>query len=447
MTDYQATTVLGHTSSARHAISRPAPAARRPFTASLFERLVLDTFAPMQRGRLVMELPDGTQRIFGAHEDARSDSLPLGLDPAARIRVNDAGFFRKCVLAGDIGFAEAYMDGDWDSPDVTAVIAWFLLNVDHAPTLSGSARKRARGWMLGVFRAADRIGHVLRPNSPGQARRNIREHYDLSNRFFELFLDPSMMYSSARWTNPAHSLGEAQAAKNDSLCRLLRLGPADDVLEIGSGWGGWAIHAARNFGCRVTTITLSKQQFELARTRVQQAGLAGRVDVQLRDFREVRGTFSKLVSIEMMEALGHRYLPDFCSMIARVLRHDGLAALQFITCPDSRYAEFRGGVDFIQKHIFPGSLLLSLNRVNDLLTRAGGFVLNHVQDLGHDYAFTLRCWRQNLEAREPEVRALGFDDRFLRKWKYYLQYCEAAFAMRNISVVQTLYTRPNNLSL
>ncbi|MBE2216124.1 MAG: class I SAM-dependent methyltransferase, partial [Opitutaceae bacterium] len=181
--------------------------------------------------------------------------------------------------------------------------------------------------------------------------------------------------------------------------------------------------------------------------RVQAAGVSDRVDVQLRDFRDVTGRYDKIVSIEMMEALGHRYVPDFCRAVARVLEPQGLLALQFITCPDSRYEEFRTGVDFIQKHIFPGSLLLSLNRVNDLLARAGGLVVNHVSDLGHDYARTLRRWRENLAGRHPEVRALGFDDRFLRKWDYYLQYCEAAFAMRNISVVHTLHTRANNLAL
>lgn len=394
-----------------------------------------------------MRLPDGEQVEFGMPPGSTKVRLPLGLAASATIEVRDEAFFRKCALTGDIGFAEAYVDGDWDTPDIAAVIAWALLNLPSAPTLSGSARRAARAGFINLLQVVNRARHLLRPNSRRIARRNIREHYDLSNEFFRLMLGPSMMYSSARWAAPDQTLEEAQQEKNESLCRLLRLRPSDRVLEIGCGWGGWALHAARHYGCRVTCLTLSERQFTLAWDRVQSAGVSDRVDIQLRDFRDVHGRFDKIVSIEMMEALGHRYLPEFCQSVSQLLARDGLLALQFITCPDDRYEEFRRGVDFIQKHIFPGSLLLSLNRVNELLTRAGGFVLHHVGDLGHDYARTLRRWRENLGGRVPEARALGFDARFLRKWDYYLQYCEAAFAMRNISVVQTLHTRPNNLAL
>ncbi len=403
----------------------------------------------MNRGLLRLELPDGTTREFGSHADAVTRTLPLGLSNAAHIRTSREAFFSKCLLAGDIGFAESFIDGDWDSPDLTAVIAWFILNLDHAPTLSGGGRQRARSWMLNLLRYANRASHLLRPNTRVTARRNIREHYDLSNDFFALFLDPAMMYSAARW--PAHApdlaLEAAQREKNDALCRALRLTSHDRVLEIGTGWGGWSLHAARSYGCHVTTVTISQQQFDLAVRRIAAADLADRVKVELRDYRDIQGTFDKIVSIEMMEALGHRFLPQFCAVLDRVLKRDGLLALQFITCPDGRYDELRRGVDFIQKHIFPGSLLLSLNRVNDQLARAGGFVVNRIDDFGSDYARTLRLWRGNFHAQLDAVRALGFDDRFIRKWHYYLCYCEAAFAMRNISVVQTLHTRANNLSL
>lgn len=291
------------------------------------------------------------------------------------------------------------------------------------------------------------MGHLLRPNSRANARRNISEHYDLSNDFFSLFLDPSMMYSAALWTRPSMTLEEAQCEKNERLCTELRLSARDQVLEIGTGWGGWAVHAAKTHGCRVTTVTLSRQQHDYALKRVEKEGLKERVSVRLQDFREIEGCYDKVVSIEMMEAIGHRYLPEFCAAAARALKPDGLMALQFITCPDARYDQFRQGVDFIQKHIFPGSLLLSLNRVNAEMTRAGGFLLHHVEDLGHDYAVTLRHWREQFHHRLEEVRALGFDERFVRKWTYYLRYCEAAFALRNISVVQTLHTRANNLAL
>jgi cyclopropane-fatty-acyl-phospholipid synthase len=414
----------------------------------LCRRMVLRAFRDMRQGHLVMELPEGGRLDFGSRASALATTLPLGLSASAVIRVHRPAFFSKCVLAGDIGFAESYLDGDWETPDLASLVAWFILNVEHAPTLSGSANKRGRSFFLNALRFANRLGHLLRPNSRATARRNIAEHYDLSNEFFRLWLDPSMMYSSARW--PAHApdltLEQAQREKNEALCRSLRLSPSDHLLEIGTGWGGFGIHAATTHGCRVTTLTISKQQHDLARERVAAAGLAHRVEVRLEDYRDHAGSYDKIVSIEMMEALGHDYLPVFCETLSARLKPDGLLALQFITCPDDRYAEMRRGVDFIQKHIFPGSLLLSLNRVNQQLARAGGLTLHRLEDFGQDYARTLRLWRDAFEEKRDQVLALGgFDERFLRKWRYYLCYCEAAFAMRNISVVQTLHARANNI--
>jgi len=408
---------------------------------SAFRSAVIGALSGMGRGRLRLDMPGGATADFGAGPEA----LPLGVAGSARICVHREGFFRKCVLSGDIGFAESYIDGDWTTPDLVAVIGWFILNVDDAPTLSGS--RLARGCVLNLLRLANRLGHRMRPNSRANARRNISEHYDLSNDFFSLFLDPSMMYSAARWTRPGLTLEEAQGEKNEQLCRKLRLSPDEHVLEIGTGWGGWALHAAQAHRCRVTTVTLSRQQHELASRRVAAAGLGDRVTVKLQDFREISGVYDKVVSIEMVEALGHRYLPEFCRVAGRALRRDGLLAMQFITCPDARYRQFRRGVDFIQKHIFPGSLLLSLNRVNDLLSRESGLVAHGVEDMGADYALTLRRWSEAFAGRIGDVRSLGFDERFVRKWTYYLAYCEAAFALRNISVVQTVHTRPNNFSL
>ena len=424
------------------------PPTRRRKTAarsSIHRQLVLGALADLKHGQLRVELPDGTICEFGSG-DCAGPSLPLGIPSAAHVRVNRDSFFKKCFWSGDIGFAESFVDGDWETPDLSAVIAFFILNLEAAPTLSGSRRRLAP---LNVLRLANRFGHLLRLSTRANARRNIREHYDLSNDFFALWLDPSLMYSSAWW--PAHapnlSLEDAQRAKNDRLCRSLRLSASDHVLEIGTGWGGWSLQAAQTYHCRITTITLSREQFELARRRVRDAGLADRVDVRLCDFREINGMFDKIVSIEMVEALGHRYQATFARKAASLLKPGGLLALQYITCPDSRYDQFRRGVDFIQKHIFPGSLLLSPNRLNHLLAQAGGFVLHALHDFGPDYARTLRLWRDNFEAKREQVRALGFDERFLRKWTYYLCYCEAAFALRNISVVHTLHTRPNNLSL
>ena len=412
----------------------------RPFA----ERTVLAAFAGLSQGRLTIDLPDGSTRHFGGAGAAPTEVAPGVLDHAF-IRVRRPEFFRKCLLNGDIGFAESFIDGDWETPDLTAVVGWFVLNHRDAPTLSGSSR--ARSLALNVLRAVDRLGHLLRPNNRATARRNIAEHYDLSNDFFALWLDESMMYSAAKWERADATLPEAQLAKNDALCRHLRLQPVDHVLEIGTGWGGWSLHAARKYGCRVTTVTISRQQHDLAVQRIAAAGLADRIEVRLQDYRDITGRFDNIVSIEMLEAVGHQYLPDFAAACDRLLKPDGLLALQYITVPDHRYEALRTGVDFIQKHIFPGSLLLSVNRLNHLLSAQGGFVLHAFDDFGRDYSRTLRHWRDNFHARLGQVRALGFDDRFIRKWHYYLCYCEAAFALRHISVVHTLHSRANNLSL
>ncbi len=420
-----------------------APLVASPRSVTFAERAVLSSFAEMPRGRLLLELPNGDTRQFGEPDVAPTLVAPH-VTNCATIRVRRDAFFSKCLLSGDIGFAESFIDGDWETPDLTAVIGWFVLNVDHAPTLSGS--KRAQTLALNFLRAANRLGYLLRPNNRRIARRNIAEHYDLSNDFFALWLDDTMMYSAAKWERADASLHEAQNAKNDALCRKLHLAPTDQVLEIGTGWGGWSLHAAKHYGCRVTTLTISQQQHDLAVRRIREAGLQDRIEVRLQDYRDVTGQFDKIVSIEMLEAVGHKYQADFARVVSRVLKRDGLIALQFITCPDARYGEFRRGVDFIQKHIFPGSLLLSTNRLNDLLAHEGGFVLHQLEDMGRDYARTLRLWRDAFQGKLDRVRQLGFDDRFIRKWHYYLCYCEAAFAMRNISVVQTVHTRPNNLS-
>jgi cyclopropane-fatty-acyl-phospholipid synthase len=418
--------------------------------SSWWQQRLLDALSRMPRGQLTLRLPDGTQRHFGKvggaswHTGVRAPAA-LAIRGVAVIDVHDERFFRRCGLHGDIGFAEAYLDGDWSTPDITAVIAWFLVNLDHAPTLSGT---KAGAWGLNVLRILNRWAHRARENTRRMAQRNIREHYDLSNEFFALWLDPSMMYSSARWTAEATDLTTAQRAKNEALCARLQLRSSDHVLEIGTGWGGWAIHAAQRYGCRVTSLTLSPQQRALAQQRIAAAGLADRIEVRLQDYRDLPGdeSFDKIVSIEMLEAEGHRYLDAWCRAVARALKPGGVMSLQFIACPDARYDSFRRGVDYIQKHIFPGSLLLSVNRLNAQLSARGGVVLRELEDMGQDYARTLRVWRETFDYRIPQVKTLGFDERFVRKWRYYLSYCEAAFAMRNITVVQTVHTRPNNLS-
>ncbi len=401
---------------------------------SIWQRLVLRAFADMRRGGLRMEFPDGSTRVFGEP----------GAAVTAVIRVRRAEFFKRCVLHGDIGFGEAFVDGLWDTDDLTAVIAWFILNVEDSPAMSGS-RKRAKAFNL--LHGVNRLRHWLRRNSVRTSRRNIHEHYDLGNDFYALWLDPTMTYSSAHFVSPELTLEQAQVAKYDALCRKLRLKPTDHMLEIGSGWGGFACHAVKNYGCRVTTLTISEAQFNYAQQRFQREGVSDRVEIRLQDYRHVTGQFDKIASIEMLEAVGDRYLETYFAKCHEVLKRDGLFGLQYITCPDARYDELRRGVDWIQKHIFPGSLLLSVGRVNLALNRTGDLFLHHLEDLGLSYARTLRTWREQFNARLPEIRAQRFDERFIRKWNYYLSYCEAAFAQRNITVVQAIYTRPNNRTL
>ena len=350
-------------------------------------------------------------------------------------------FFKKCVFFGDVGFGEAYVDGDWETDSIKRVISWAILNSVGTSGASGSSQ---RGAFVNLFEFFNKVRHWLRPNSLRTSRRNIAEHYDLGNDFYRLWLDSSMTYSSAYFTGSGQSLESAQHEKYDALCRNLRLQAADHVLEIGTGWGGFCTHAARKYGCRVTTVTISEQQFTFAKARVEAEGLGHLVDVQLKDYRKIQGSFSKIVSIEMMEALGDRYLETYFAKIHEVLAPHGLVGLQYITVPDNRHAELRRGVDWIQKHIFPGSLLLSIGRVNQALNRTGDLFLHRLEDIGSSYARTLQMWWTRFNASKEALEAMGFGERFVRKWNYYLQYCEAAFESRHISVVQAFYTRPNN---
>jgi cyclopropane-fatty-acyl-phospholipid synthase len=402
--------------------------------APFYQSLLLRVFATLTEGRLRLELPDGSVREFGRTESPVS----------ARISVRNPVFFQKCVLYGDIGFGESYVDGDWETNSIERVISWAIANVNQLPSMSGT---KVRTLFFNILKGCNQLQHWLRPNSLETSRRNISEHYDLGNEFYSVWLDPSMTYSSARYTAPNQSLENAQFSKYDALCQKLRLQPADHVLEIGSGWGGFSLHAAKNYGCRVTTITISEAQFKMANQRIEEAGLADRIQILLQDYRHLSGSFDKIVSIEMMEALGDKYLQTYVSKLNQLLKPEGLIGLQFITVPDRRHAQLRRGVDWIQKHIFPGSLLLSLGRVNDAFNRTSDLTLHELEDLGASYAKTLHVWWERFNAKLDAVTSLGFDSRFIRKWNYYLQYCEAAFAMRNISVVQAVYTRPNNPAL
>jgi cyclopropane-fatty-acyl-phospholipid synthase len=399
--------------------------------AQVYRRAVIRVLGTMKHGHLHVTLPDGAALTFGDGSNPRGSAYGL----EARLRILDAAFFRRCVFHGDIGFAESYMAGEWETGDLAEVLSWFILNAaeeSRSPTM---------------LRWLDRLGHQLRANTVGNSRRNIAAHYDLSNDFFALFLDRSMTYSSALFDRPGRSLEEAQLAKFERLCALLELRPGDRLLEIGGGWGAFSRHAATRHGCHVTTITISAEQYAWAERCRREEGLEDRIDLRLADYRTVNGCFDKIVSIEMLEAVGHEYFDLFFANCGRLLAPNGLMALQVITAPESRYESIRHGVDFIQKHIFPGGLIPSVGALLASAYRTTDLTLRSLADFGDSYARTLALWNERFEAGREEVRALGFDEAFLRKWRYYFLYCLAAFRMRHVSVVQMLLTRPNNHAL
>lgn len=397
---------------------------------TLYEKLILNLLTNMPLGSMSLTLPDGEHIQIGNGEGV-----------AAKVTIHNQSFFKRCVFYGDIGFGEGYVDGDWDTESITNVIKWFILNVEHAPTVSGSNVKAVA---LNLMKFYNRLFHSRRDNSLNGSRKNISEHYDLSNDFFALWLDPTMTYSSAYFKEETFTLEEAQKAKYQRLCEQLHLKPTDHVLEIGSGWGGNAIYMASNFGCKVTTITISQEQQKLAIERVKAAGLDDKISVEIQDYRKIKGQYDKIVSIEMLEAVGARYFENYFEQCHKLLKQDGILALQVITCPDSRFEALRDGVDWIQKHIFPGSLLPSVGSMNEAINRTGDLTLVDLKDLGLHYARTLKTWFENFNQQLEEVKQLGFSDSFIRKWNYYLCYCEAAFEMRNINVMQLVYARPNN---
>ncbi len=396
-----------------------------------YQKVILGLLSKMPLGKAVITLPDGSDMAIGNGEGT-----------SCNIRIQNPLFFKRCVLYGDIGFGEAYVDGDWDTDNITNVIKWFLLNVDHAPTVSGSSAKSV---LLNLLKAVNKLYHLKRGNSISGSRKNISEHYDLNNEFFALFLDPTMTYSSAYYTREDMTLEEAQLEKYDRLCRQLHLKPSDHVLEIGSGWGGNAIYMAKTYGCKVTTLTISEEQYKLAKERIAKEQLEDKITILIKDYRLMEGSFDKIVSIEMLEAVGEEYYTEYFKKCSDLLGKDGIFALQVITCPDSRFDSLKNGVDWIQKHIFPGSLLPSVGAINQAVNSTSNLTLVDLKDIGLHYAHTLQVWYKTFNEKLEEVKQLGFDDYFIRKWNYYLCYCEAAFAMRNINVMQLVYTRPNNV--
>ena len=374
-----------------------------------------------------MELAeDGHTEEFGIHADGEF---------SAKIRVNDPRFYSSVAMDGSLGAAEAYLAGYWDADDLTTLLRLMSRNLE---TESGLNR-----WLAWVGSPARKAIQFLHRNTRSGSRRNIAAHYDLGNEFFEQFLDDTMAYSCGIFERPESTLREASIAKFERICRALRLGPSDHLLEIGTGWGGFAIHAAKNYGCRVTTTTISREQFEYARLRVHQEGLQDRIVLLLEVYRELTGVFDKLASIEMIEAVGHEYLPTYFAKCSELLASDGMMALQAITIPDQRYETYRKSTDFIQKHIFPGGCLPSLGAICGAVRDCTDLRISHLQDLAPHYARTLREWHRRLEDRKERIRSLGADQWFLRSWEYYFSYSEAGFAERQIGVSQIMLSKPD----
>jgi cyclopropane-fatty-acyl-phospholipid synthase len=392
---------------------------------NLAKKLVLRTLSNIREGFLRVRLGDEIHDLGDPAADLR-----------AEIHVHDERFFSRALLGGDVAMGEAYMDGDWTTDDLVAVVRIAARNLAR---IEGD-----NSFLSSVSRLIDTVRHRLRPNTIDGSRRNIHEHYDLSNEFFRLFLDESMMYSAAWYESADDSLEVAQQNKLDRICRKVQLEPGDHVLEIGTGWGSFAIHAARHYGCRVTTTTISREQFDLATERVRAAGLEDRIEILFEDYRKLSGTYDRIVSIEMFEAVGLRHYDEFFAACDRLLKPDGVMLLQTITVDDWRFKDYMSAPTWISKYIFPGAELASVAEILNSLARVTRLSLYHAQQIGTHYARTLHQWRERFLARLDEVRAQGFDERFIRMWDLYLGFCEAAFLERHCGDYQLVLAKGAN---
>jgi len=399
---------------------RTAPA----LTDRLFRALVQRRLDALRDGRL--ELRDsGGSRTFGSVSDL----------PPATLEVCDPAFYRRVATGGSLGFAESYLRGEWRTPDLTALLRVFARNV---------ARHDGGRWThAALLRPLARWAHAMRRNTRRGSRRNIRDHYDLGNDFYSLFLDETLTYSCAVFEAPDEPLADASSRKLDMACRKLGLRPGQRVLEIGSGWGSFALHATKRYGCHVTTTTISEAQYGHVRARVRAEGLEDRIEVLSADYRDLQGTYDRLVSIEMIEAVGHEHLPAYFEACAARLRPDGAMLLQAITIPDRDHAAYLGSVDYIQRYVFPGSGLPSLGAITRAVADRTDFRMHGLESIGRHYAETLRRWRAAFGSRLADVRALGFDERFIRLWTYYLCYCEAGFEEGYVDDLQVVLARPD----
>jgi cyclopropane-fatty-acyl-phospholipid synthase len=387
-------------------------------------QMTLRSFLRMQAGSLRMTLPDKRTLYIRGKESG----------PHAAVTLHNWNLIHSAVTGGTIGVAESYMDRDWESPDAGTFLELFLINTEVGRNFANGAR--------GVLRLYDKVRHWMNANTRSGSKRNISAHYDLGNEFYSQWLDPTMTYSSALYSRGAKDLRSAQLAKYRALAEATGIGPDDHVLEIGCGWGGFAEFAASEIGCKVTGLTISREQLAFARERMQKAGLSDRVELKFQDYRDETGKYDRIVSIEMFEAVGEKYWPAYFDKLRECLKPGGRAGLQIITILQEAYGEYRANPDFIQKYVFPGGMLPTREHLTCLGRQVG---LSTASDIGfgHDYARTLAEWRQRFWGAWERIVPLGFDDRFRKLWEFYFYYCEAGFRARNIDVRQVVYAKPS----
>ncbi|HEA50797.1 SAM-dependent methyltransferase [Marinobacter antarcticus] len=407
------------------------PIAKPQGNASVANRvartLVTQQLRQLGNGTLTVKQAGRDDLIFGDGDTT--------LQPAELI-IHDQSTWRDLLTGGSVGAAEAYVAGDWSSPDLVALLRFFTRNIDRMNEFEDRFSWVTKPALKGL--------HWLNRNTKDGSRKNISAHYDLGNDLFETFLDPTMMYSSAIYPNDDSTLEEAAVHKLDTICRKLELSPGDRVIEIGTGWGGFAVHAAKHYGCHVTTTTISKEQLELARERVRGEGLEDRITLLFDDYRDLAGQFDKLVSIEMIEAVGPQFLDSYFGQINALLKPDGLALVQAINMPEQRYQRALKNVDFIQRFIFPGSFIPSFGAILESVRAQSNLVLTHSEDTGFHYARTLRDWCLRFMGQSEQLESLGYDQTFRRLWHFYFSYCEAGFSERAIGVSQLVFAKPGN---
>ena len=404
-------------------VSKTSLSTTHNLTSALLRRGVLRQLGQLKNGHLVV-IENGERLMFG-------DSS-AGL--VGEVQIHDTSVWGMIASNGSIGAGEAFIHGYWSSPDLTKVIRVLVSNLDVLDAMEGGLARLGRPLIRGL--------HWINRNTRKGSQKNIAAHYDLGNDMFEQFLDPTMMYSAAQFLTADDTLEQAQLNKLQRICQKLDLKPADHLLEIGTGWGSMALYAAQHYGCKVTTTTLSKEQFDYTQTRIEALGLQEQVTLLLEDYRDLTGQYDKLVSIEMIEAVGHHFLPSYFKQCSQLLKPHGLMLLQAITIRDQRYEQAKSSVDFIQRYIFPGGALPSVQKMLEIVGKDTDMNLMHMEDFGLHYAKTLRLWHENFRRAHGRLTELGYDEYFLRLWEFYLCYCEGGFLERSIGTAQLLLAKP-----